>query len=666
MKFKSWRTIGLSFFAALLVVALLMVSFQIDITPKNSNSKVCITIGNRSVVEASGLTAPDYYTTGVNDNIPFQQALNALPAVGGELMVLSGTYNFAATVTRAIANVTIVGTGAGSYFTYDGATPIFTAGGNNWKFENLRTDTGSISMGATTGWIWENVTIGVTYYTYLTDSTGNFDSGTVTGDTLVTDDLDAPTGRTASIFIATTDATHGGALASSPQEIKQADVVCNGTADDVEIISAMTSLLPMGGIVQLGTGRFYTTHTLDMALDEAGTWKCIWLKGSGIYATEIYLESGSNCDVISMIATDAAKPIGFKYVTDLKINCNKAGQSTGNWDGIEYGLVAPGDIYDAYFERLIILNAKRDGFHITDAWGVHINDCYVEYAGQDGLYMQGDASYVNGCYLSYNGRHGMYLDFTSTHFDVSDCTMVSNLNYGLENAAGDSTFSNLNFATGWGTDRYAVHTTGSRCNWTNLNINGWNDVSTAKGLYIYGDNSVYTNIVINGMLTSSIVLETTAERNTIVGGNVNIPVSDTGINNTIVLIKGSIAPGEIRTFSGTIATLTQNAFNSVDNPFGQAVRVLDLQIYVSTAATATTPNLDCGIGSSATTDYTTLFDDLPGETIGYYKSTITTPGAQTVPQLWASGSGNRYLNMSIKDAAATGMVATYTVTVMGN
>ncbi len=128
---------------------------------------------------------------------------------------------------------------------------------------------------------------------------------------------------------------------------------------------------------------------------------------------------------------------------------------------------------------------------------------------------------------------------------------------------------------------------------------------------------------------------------------------------------GYIAPGEIRTLSGSISTLTENAFNSLDNPFGQAVRLLSLDIYVSAGATATSPNIDCGIGSSATTDYTTLFDDLPGETIGFYRSTIATPGTQTVPQLWESGSGNRYLNMSIKDAAATGMVATYVATVMG-
>lgn len=153
--------------------------------------------------------------------------------------------------------------------------------------------------------------------------------------------------------------------------------------------------------------------------------------------------------------------------------------------------------------------------------------------------------------------------------------------------------------------------------------------------------------------------------------NLMLPVSSTQkISNagTLNLVKncyGYIAPGEIKTISGSIATLTQDAFNSLDNPFGRNVALLALDVYVSTGATATLPNIDCGIGSSATTDYANLFDDLPGETIGLYNSKIATPGAQTQPILWQSGAGNRYLNMSIKDAAATGMVATYVATVMG-
>ncbi len=138
-----------------------------------------------------------------------------------------------------------------------------------------------------------------------------------------------------------------------------------------------------------------------------------------------------------------------------------------------------------------------------------------------------------------------------------------------------------------------------------------------------------------------------------------------GAHSIVANNDGYIARGELRRYAGAIGTLTENAFNSVDNPFGQSVALLSLDIYVSTGATATSPNIDCGIGSSATADYTNLFDDLPGETIGIYNSKIATPGAQNQPILWQTGAGNRYLNMSIKDAAATGMVATYVATVMG-
>ncbi len=129
---------------------------------------------------------------------------------------------------------------------------------------------------------------------------------------------------------------------------------------------------------------------------------------------------------------------------------------------------------------------------------------------------------------------------------------------------------------------------------------------------------------------------------------------------------GFIGAGEIRTYNGSIATLTENAYNSIDNPFGQDVLVLDETIYISTKATSGAPRLDCGIGSSATTDYTTVFDDITCETVGAYHSVNTTTiGKQTSPILWQTGTGNRYFNHSIKAAAATGMVAQYSIRVMG-
>lgn len=202
---------------------------------------------------------------------------------------------------------------------------------------------------------------------------------------------------------------------------------------------------------------------------------------------------------------------------------------------------------------------------------------------------------------------------------------------------------------------------------------GDNDIMCAIDGYspLYLNSGATANLFQNNHIVRTIgnsVYSEVSGGNFVIGNRFIVPAFPTMtiVAGTKVLRNvGYIGAGEIVTHCGSIATLTQDAFNSVDNPFGQNVALLSLDIYVATAATATAPNIDCGIGSSATTDYATLFDDLPGETIGFYRSTIATPGTQTVPILWASGSGNRYLNMSIKGAAATGMVATYVATVMG-
>ena len=85
--------------------------------------------------------------------------------------------------------------------------------------------------------------------------------------------------------------------------------------------------------------------------------------------------------------------------------------------------------------------------------------------------------------------------------------------------------------------------------------------------------------------------------------------------------------------------------------------------------------MDCGIGSSATNDYTTMLAALPinpGTSYPYYYSAARTAvygQMALIPSInWTSGSGNRYLNFFNPSAFASGTVfrATYTITVMGN
>src|SRR4030042_454801 len=98
-----------AFVAIALVIAMLAVMFPIhvEVKPVDWNAILLgqglfrITIGNQVNAQAA-----NYTCDGTNDDVEFQQALDALPNVGGQLLVLAGVYNFSAgvTVTRAIPN----------------------------------------------------------------------------------------------------------------------------------------------------------------------------------------------------------------------------------------------------------------------------------------------------------------------------------------------------------------------------------------------------------------------------------------------------------------------------------------------------------------------------------------------------------------------------------
>jgi len=150
------------------IIAMVVTAFPLHIEPgHNSDWPFVITIGSPVSAQEA-----DYTCDGADDNVQFQTALNALPAAGGQLFVLAGNYTFAdsTTVTRAIDNVSIIGVSAAVSFTGDGATAIFTAGGNGWLFSNLEVDSGEIDMGATTDYMWLHVISDGTYYPLKTDS----------------------------------------------------------------------------------------------------------------------------------------------------------------------------------------------------------------------------------------------------------------------------------------------------------------------------------------------------------------------------------------------------------------------------------------------------------------------------------------------------------------
>ncbi len=547
------------------------------------------------------IATADYICYGAADEVQIQAAINALPAAGGRVELSVGTFTISSTINMASATKRI----------------DLTGNGPNTIIQNLNTSGGhAISATNTAG------SPGVRYGVRISDLQVKGVSGS--GDGIHLDYVDCP-------YISDVIAYENGACGISIQ-----NDAFSGSEGDAHVLGC------------------YSLHNVS----------------HGVY---------------------------FNYVHE----CNVCGTHIEGNGGC--GIYIGAACYDPSINGCNIEDNTGSAVYILDGSSVQIVGNTLEGNGDGTLTIAGSTS-GRICIVGNNiesSTRGIYFANTAVIEDV----VVADNTFALSTAAS-AKFVKINGLSVSGNTVHYISTLEAggfyfeTCN--EVSVSGNSIDSYGDALSIYATN----NMIVSGNILTSLYVGVAPNlrANARLDACTYIKMSDNSFNRrgatplsqnitlnastsvelfnntfrgaTAVLDSttgiidaknnyGYIFPGEIRTVGGSIATLTENAFNSIDNPFGQSVRLISLDIYVSTAATATSPNIDCGIGSGATTDYTTLFDDLPGETIGFYRSTIATPGTQTVPQLWASGSGDRYLNMSIKGAAATGMVATYVATVMG-
>ena len=174
---RRWKTIVTGAMVALLLALVSPIGISIN-SPSQDTGFQTLGIGQHQIVLTIGTAAyaagtADYVSNGVQDDVQLQAALDALPSIGGKLVVLAGAYNFTATVSRAIDNVTIEGVGLATSFSYNGSSSIFSAGSqSNWVFRDFATDAGGINVATAIDWAMQNVKLGTDYYAYRTVNAG--------------------------------------------------------------------------------------------------------------------------------------------------------------------------------------------------------------------------------------------------------------------------------------------------------------------------------------------------------------------------------------------------------------------------------------------------------------------------------------------------------------
>ena len=115
----------------------------------------------------------DYRCDGTADDVQIQAAVDILPATGGTVILLDGTYVLTAQITRAIDNVVIIGQGLSTRLTFDGVTPVITAGTQDgWILSDFDVDAGLVEIQFATNSTLHNITINGLHGTVINPDLG--------------------------------------------------------------------------------------------------------------------------------------------------------------------------------------------------------------------------------------------------------------------------------------------------------------------------------------------------------------------------------------------------------------------------------------------------------------------------------------------------------------
>ena len=645
------------FMAAALAVTLVVagVSFKVEKpqyhgeTTLTSNVGVVLTIG--SGVEAS--STADYTCTGVNDHLQLQAALNALPAVGGKLVILAGNYVFGGTVSRAINNVTIEGMGTSTYFANNGAAALFSVGAQTgWVIRDIKTDAGGITNA--TNATLDNVTLGATYYAHSIPSgtyTGNVSATTVGATT-----LNAPTGRTATYVIAASDA---------PAIVKaQADKTCDGTADDVQIQEALTAgylnIWLSQGTFNISTTLRYQNHYQNLI-------------GSGRTATVLYLSSGSDCTVI---AGNGATTLTQCGIGSLLIDGNKTNNASGN--GVDFTGLTSYHIKDVVIsnckqhgistdgsygantslsiDRVFITACTLMGVNANPAYGVVVNNLYTMLNGYNGFSLSGGESFITNyvsdrdcaapphAYIGSITLSGTSDMFLSNVYIDGGTSAESQTFYKLQVASSVRVMvNNLEVRSGTMVDQaFAISVDGSNdVQISNFNIYDVQNTAGRQGLKVtnstrntFSNGSIRVNGNANGLGISE---EGTSTGNTFSQIDLtqcSVPISKVATSTSAYCNNpGYIAPSEIRTASGSLTAGNANAITFAwHDPELQDILIRKVTLEITTPGGTALSVIQVGIADDATgtnlgAEFFTAIDANAAAVLDSFLATDT--GAQT-------------------------------------
>ena len=486
--------------------------------------------------------------------------------------------------------------------------------------------------------------------TYLTDEAElTYNSGT---NTLSTDNLDAPTGRTA---------THVVAFANSTNK-SQADIVLKATSAtdsanitlDTAALNALVTATSSGGKIEFLDGSGWVNSPILYS-------DSITFEGLNWSASGIRLANGANCAIFQR--TGATNSTNFFVCwRNLYLNGNYANNTTTG-----YGIYASDYIHDVIVENCFIEDFKDDAIYAKSVWNVAIDKCIIEWCRGVGVENDGgqDLRITSSKFLYISGNG---IDSLGSSIKIDNCFFynLTSLTKGYDIRIPWGVDIQITGNTFWG-DASADYT-------GQIRIQGTQGQTIITGNNFYGANrasyAVYDvtanisnlpDVICNNQFygyktTTPVYINSTVKKNTIVQAN-----------------QGYVAPGEIRILSGTLTAGVADAIAfSHQNPYPQDAYVDRVVIEVTTTGGTATSVLQVGIADDATgTNIGAEFFPAAGcdlnATAVYESRYATDTGVQVKPVTIQDSvsATDSWVVGKIKTANASSLVGKYYVFLVG-
>ncbi|RLJ01551.1 MAG: hypothetical protein DRP08_05375 [Candidatus Aenigmatarchaeota archaeon] len=199
-------------------------------------------------------------------------------------------------------------------------------------------------------------------------------------------------GRTATLVVAASD--------SSEKVKAQADYVCDGVDDQVEIQAAIDALPTggtLGGTVQLLEGTFVISAPIKLRT-------YMRLQGMHQGATTIKLADNANCNGLEYISD-----VGGIMITIARMTLagNKDNNVSGK--GIYINTTSGAVLRDFHLDEVFVSSWAEEGIYTNNSTGFKLTRSWIEFNGGAGIKIDGSTQgFITNCVIHGN-LHGIWL-----------------------------------------------------------------------------------------------------------------------------------------------------------------------------------------------------------------------------------------------------------------